>query len=218
MRLLAVGNTAEVYELDSGRVCKLFRPGYDGSAVEREFHNAAVVFSMGIRSPRPYAIVQINGRNGIIYDKVTGESLTDRYLRTRDDHWISAFAELHKRLLCLETEEVGSYKSFLKYFAGGSAQIMEKIDRLPDGSRLLHGDYHPNNVLVDGNGDLVLIDFMNVCRGPALYDIARTFFLIGAEGQASYLRMMDCSERDIAPYLEVIGLVRDREIRGDGGQ
>lgn len=216
--LLASGYTAEVYELEGGRVCKLFFPGYDRSAVEREFRNANLAWSLGVPSPRPYAVTRMDGRDGIIYDRVKGETLAERFLRTHDLRCLRDFADFHKRILCLETEAAVSYKDFLRSFAGGSAEILEKIDRLPEGNRFLHGDCHPGNVLVDERGALILIDFMNVCRGPAGYDVARTCFLIGPAYQGPYLESMGWSEGEIAPYLEVIGLVRERELGGNGGR
>lgn len=53
---------------------------------------------------------------------------------------------------------------------------MQIIGKLPDGNALCHGDFHPGNILIS-NGHTVVIDFMNVCHGNFLYDVARTVFL-----------------------------------------
>lgn len=44
---------------------------------------------------------------------------------------------------------------------------------------MVHGDFHPLNVFLEEDGGLKVIDFMNMMRSPAEYDIARTYFLIG---------------------------------------
>ena len=57
------------------------------------------------------------------------------------------------------------------------------------------------------DGTPIIIDFMNVCRGPALYDIARTYFLIKQfDGLLAkkYLKCIDVSENDIAEYLRFL--------------
>lgn len=67
---------------------------------------------------------------------------------------------------------------------------------MPDDDCLLHGDFHPNNILVMPNGTPVIIDFMNVCHGPALYDVARTYVLIKEyDGSLAdrYLKEIDVS-------------------------
>ena len=64
------------------------------------------------------------------------------------------------------------------------------------------------------DGTPVIIDFMNVCRGPALYDVARTYFLIGQVEEhlaEAYLQKMCVEDEDIAKYLEVIEFCREYE-------
>lgn len=60
--------------------------------------------------------------------------------------------------------------------------IIQKINLLDDGDCFIHGDYHFGNVIVDETGKFVLIDMMNVCKGPALYDIAGTYYLLSNAG------------------------------------
>ena len=92
---------------------------------------------------------------------------------------------------------------------------MEEIYALPDDDCILHGDFHPNNVLIRlSDGVPVVIDFMNVCYGPALYDIARTFFLLKQVNSSFaniYLNKMEVSIIDIALYVNVIEQCRKYE-------
>ena len=57
--------------------------------------------------------------------------------------------------------------------------VTEPLD-LPvaaDGSTVLHLDYHPGNVMVDGAGAMV-IDWTNAGLGPAGLDVAMTWMLM----------------------------------------
>ena len=93
-------------------------------------------------------------------------------------------------------------------------RLFEKIQMLPEGDAVLHGDFHPNNVLITKEGKAFIIDFMNVCHGPALYDVARTFFLIrgsSADMADAYLRKMNIEKKDIEQYLEIIEQCRKYE-------
>jgi len=76
--------------------------------------------------------------------------------------------------------------------------------------------------MIDNKGSIKVIDFMNLCRGPKEYDIARTFYLIGYSKlpkeitnanklQAmrekfanDYLKEMSMDIQDIKPYLSII--------------
>lgn len=105
---------------------------------------------------------------------------------------------------------------------------MQRIDKLPDGSALCHGDFHPGNILIS-NGHTVVIDFMNLCHGDFLYDVARTVFLIEytpvpvelehrkmllefKKNLADlYLMQMNVTRERIQDYLSVIITVRKGE-------
>ena len=75
------------------------------------------------------------------------------------------------------SDDAISYKNFLRKFTTDEETIA-KINALDDGNCFLHGDFHPGNVMLDENDNAVLIDMMNVCKGTALYDVARTYFLL----------------------------------------
>ena len=59
----------------------------------------------------------------------------------------------------------------------GKEEVLHILDELPDGNILCHGDFHPGNILIS-DGHAVVIDFMNICHGHFLYDVARTTFLV----------------------------------------
>lgn len=66
------------------------------------------------------------------------------------------------------------------------------------------------------DGNPVVIDFMNVCYGPVLYGIARTYFLIKQYNVClanQYLNKIDVQENDIAEYLNIIEFCRKYEGR-----
>ena len=143
------------------------------------------------------------------------------------------FALLHKRIISCRTRQGMSYKQFLLSCIGrkipDKEALYERIEGLPDADYLCHGDYHPGNVLVGGDGSWRVIDFMNVCYGPREYDAARTFFLL-AQGElpqevqsteeslsirrrlaALYLEKMQLDYQEIEGYLCIIRECRKYE-------
>ncbi len=42
---------------------------------------------------------------------------------------------------------------------------------------MIHGDYHTNNVMVQSNGELILIDMADISRGNLLFDIGGAFLM-----------------------------------------
>jgi len=78
---IAQGLTAEVYVWDETRILKLFREGRSPEQVAREAHIARMVHSAGLPVPAVGEIVEVDGRRGLIYERVDGLSMTDSISR-----------------------------------------------------------------------------------------------------------------------------------------
>lgn len=218
MKLTAQGNTAEIYEYGDNLICKLFYPQYPTETIKHEFYNATMAWKLGIRTPMAHRLIMEGGRQGIIYDQIVGKVLSVKFSESSElvyDEWMDKFVNFHKQLMQHNIDDAISYKDFLKMFATDEDTIV-KINALADGNCFIHGDFHLENVMLDEKNQLVAIDMMNVCKGPELYDVARTYFLLNYNNsiQRKYMEKMGYSVGDIAPYLDVITMVRENEMKG----
>lgn len=185
-KVVGVGRTATAYEWGEGKVLKLFYQGYPKGAAEREFHNAKIIENMSFAKPKAHDVIICDERIGIIYDKVEGESLLDWVMRTHDIEKCAEYmANLHKSIIRSSTSNLPNYKDFLKHnienIPSADSKKLEEafqmLDKLPEGDALCHGDFHPGNILLS-KGNPMVIDFMNLCHGDPMYDVARTVFLV----------------------------------------
>ena len=219
MELIATGNTAQVYDLGDGTICKLFHSGYPHTAVLREIRNAEIMNGTSLKTPKYIRLIKTDGRDGIVYSKITGTDLLIEARANMDEEGILRIlrdmAALQKQLHRHESAECISFKEFLHWFG------CPNLDALRDGNTLCHGDFHPGNIIRQNDGALVLLDFMNVCHGPKEYDIARTYALLtdGLSDEklrafvgGTYLRLMDTSFEEIEPYLAAVHLCRQQEM------
>lgn len=220
MNMLGKGNTAEVFEYEKGKVCKLFFQGYPHEYVGLEFKNAKEMYRNEISVPKPFQMVNIENREGIIYEKIEGKTLLTIITETEEtiEAILDMFVHLHLDILGHHSKNVLSYKQYLiamlKNKKVTNQMLFNKVISLPDDDYLLHGDFHPNNVLVMPDETLVVIDFMNVCYGPVLYDIARTYFLIkqyNIQLANQYLKKIGVLENNILEYLNIIEFCRKYE-------
>lgn len=236
-KIIGVGNTATVYKWEEGKVLKLFNQGYPKEAVEKEFHNAMAIKNMDFPKPKAYEIISSEERIGIVYDMVEGESLLDWVMKTGNVQECAVYmAKLHKAIIQNTISNVPSYKEFLKLHIPNTPpvnskkqeKILQMIDKLPDGNALCHGDFNPANILIS-EGHTIVIDFMNVCHGDFLYDVARTVFLVEYTPVPMevddremllrlkktladlYLMQMNVTREMIRDYLSVIITVRKGE-------
>lgn len=234
-KLIGIGNTANVYEWEEDKVLKLFHQGYPKEAIEKEYNNAVIIRDMNFLKPKAYDMISYGERMGIIYDKVEGETLLEWVMKSGELQKCALYmSNLHKEIMQNQTQDVLNYKNFLKYHmpktlpSDKHEELLKRIDRLADGNTLCHGDFHPGNILVS-DGYAYVIDFMNICYGNHLYDIARTVYLVEftpvppevedkdmvmqfkKQLANLYLMQMDVTREMIQDYLEVIGEVRKGE-------
>lgn len=223
MELIGKGNTAEVFDVGDGKVLKLFITGYPKEAVEREFKNAKLLERLKLPVPACFEMSQLNDRFGIVYEKVSGENLYNYIVEGGEfQKGLEILVGLQKQILQNECKDLLSYKDFIKLVIGDRDPFAyEKIEKLPDGNNVCHGDFHPFNILVNNEGQAKVIDFMNVCRGPKLYDIARSYFLMRGDGPVKpeilhllqiYLQLHGVSEKELEPFFEVIAICHKWEM------
>ena len=74
MELLAEGRTAEVFAYGEGRVLKLDRPEWNGLSVFEETV-LTMLADAGLPVARPHGTVTVDGRSGVVLDRVDGPSL-----------------------------------------------------------------------------------------------------------------------------------------------
>lgn len=195
---IAQGRTAEIFLSDDDHVLKLYFDWCPSHWVEDESRIAQAVHAAGIPAPAIGEIVEVNGRRGLIYERIEGISM----LQDMNSHpWTMlrharSLAELQIRIHRQSIPGLPSYKEHLQYAISTTRHLNEKLrDRylhllvsLPDDQVLCHGDYHPGNVIITRSGP-VIIDWMTACSGCPWADVARTSLIltIGPKGAGKQL-------------------------------
>ena len=196
---IAEGRTAEIYAWDDGHVLKLYRDWCPPDWVEYEARTARAVYEAGIPSPEAGEIVEVDGRRGLLYERLEGISML-RDMNARP--WMlwkhaRSLAELQLKIHEQLTSELPSYKNRLDYDIRNSVHLSEELKNkalarlsvLPEGKNICHGDYHPDNVLITERGPVV-IDWMTASTGNPWADVARTSLIlsIGAKAAGKQVR------------------------------
>ena len=181
------GRTAEVYDLGDGRVLKLLREGLPVGWLEAEADKTASVRRAGAPAPGVHGPREVGLRVGYVFDKAPGKKLLARMKRSpqRIRKWgrlMARHPRQHPRLrVCRSSRCQGGARLEDRQGRGSAfdekAAARDALTRLPDGSKVLHGDLHPDNVFLDGDTATV-IDWVDACCGDPAADIARTMWLI----------------------------------------
>lgn len=187
-KLIGKGVTAEVFEWGQDKIIKLFFDKY--SYDDRVNHEASVgriVYESGVISPAVYDIVEVDGRKGIIYERIQGKPILEHLITMpwNSYHYLQKTVELQRNIHNFSAKELPTQKERFTYTIGLSSGILgnraktiiDYMEGLPDGESICHGDFYVNNILVSGN-KLVPIDWAGTYQGNPLGDVARTGMII----------------------------------------
>ncbi len=191
-RLLDRGGEAEIYEWGDGRVLRLLNAGTRASldAIRPEVAAMRAAGAAGVPVPGVYDLVEFDGRVGYVMDRIDGGPMLDALLR---QPWkmlglIREFGAIHARVHGIRAPEgmTSSHERLTRELArlpDSDAELRGRGEQLlatlPGGESLLHGDYHPLNLLLDRDRPVV-IDWPAATSGPPEADVARTSVLMAA--------------------------------------
>jgi hypothetical protein len=201
---IAVGGTAEIYDWEPGWVLKIYFERYDSGMGEFEHRIAATICATGLPVPAVGQVVNINGREGLLYQKCNGEPMGQDLLQ-HPWHMIShAFrlAELHAEMHAKPMQadipplrhKLGQKIREAKPLSENlRTAALKALENMPDGDRLCHGDFHLGNIMLS-QPEPTIIDWIDASIGSPLADIARTSILaqgmIAAEPQFSQFQRL----------------------------
>lgn len=185
--LIGRGKTADVYEWGSHAVLKLFHPG---KSIGNEAYNARIIYDLGIPSPEVIDVVELEGCQGIIYERLHGITLTRAGEPTIDSITKNAriLAEFQTYIHSFTIDHPPNLRQRLIDGIGHISYVDEEkkqqaidlLNQLPDGNAICHFDLHPDNVMITDKG-LYLIDWADVLVGHPLADVCWTSMLLGSD-------------------------------------
>lgn len=191
---IAIGRTAEVYAWQDAQVLKLFYAWCPPAAIQHEIDNGRLIATLNLSTPRLLDVVDLDGRRGLIYERVSGVSMLSQ-LNAKPWRLFSQarqLAELHTQIHAQPGWGFTALHSSLRAAIARAGDIppelrtsvLQQLEKLPDSDRLCHGDFHPDQVMLTTRGPVIL-DWMTALQGPPLADVARTSLLLRV-GQVPY--------------------------------
>ena len=191
--LLAHGNTADIWALSATTVVKLLRPGIPEHWAQVEADITSRVHAAGLPAPAVDGVVTMDGRPGVLLERVGGQTMWDRMRDSPSDlaHLVRTLVDLQMQLHDTTIHgipdladrvrrKIGEALSLSPAERGAAARA---LGTLPRGSSLCHGDFHPCNVLFSQRG-VVVVDWFDAANGHPSADYARTSLLMRADSGA----------------------------------
>ena len=187
--LIGLGRTADIYAWGDDQALKLYHAGWPRTSAEYEAQISRVVAAMGVHAPATDGMIEFDGRYGIVFERLVGSSMLHLVAAKpwTIGNAVRTFTDLHLSLHArvdtasdLPSQRERLARQIADAFAVSDrvrAAALGRLEQLPDGNALCHGDYHPDNVLVTRRGPII-IDWGSACRGHPLADVTQTELLL----------------------------------------
>lgn len=183
---LGEGKVAEVFEAGDG-VLKLYRPGIGPEPARSEAYNLERLARLPLTVPQVRGVVEVDGRWGLLMSRASGAPLARRLGEPGGPAAVVEQAiGLHRRIhqqpgagfAPLKARLTGQIEAASLLSGADRDELLGVLATLPDGDRLCHGDFHPFNVMMEGES-LTIIDWLDASCGPPAADVARSYLLAG---------------------------------------
>ncbi|MCL6603283.1 MAG: phosphotransferase [Paenibacillus sp.] len=185
-KLIGEGRTAEILQYKDQTILKLYRENVSEQSILHEYKISEFVYARGVRTPKPYELITVDERKGILFEQIQGPTLLKMIDRQpwRISKYAKMMAELHYSLHTLDvTEDIGQQKERYRSCIKGAplltedekSVILSYLEDLPEEQKLCHGDFHPDNVLMDQQA--WIIDWMTGLAGNPAGDAARSVIM-----------------------------------------
>ena len=181
--VLGAGGHGKVLRINADTIVKLYYNGDSIEEIKREQDYAKKAFVMGVPTAIPFDIIQYDGMYGLVFELVNADIVAN-YLNSNPDQlqeiavkYAAVMKQLHTTHVAegalSSTKEL--YRSRIEglraYMTDEEVDTLHRInDAIPDADTVVHGDYHPKNVMIQ-DGELVLIDMADLTTGHPLYDL-----------------------------------------------
>ena len=184
---LAQGSTADIYAWGEDKVLKLFYPGFSPEYVQYEYDINCKAAETGLPVPQVYQKLELDGRQGIVFERIEGPLMFE-LMFARPDRVVEltrAFADVHAQIHRTRVSGFPGLRDALDGVVTSSPWIDETqrahvhsiLRALPEGEALLHGDFHPLNVVFAEQGAIVL-DWLTARQDDPHAGVANTLVIM----------------------------------------
>jgi aminoglycoside phosphotransferase (APT) family kinase protein len=193
--VVARGSRSLVHAYGRGAVIKVPKPATPDSWIRAEAKYVEAVRAVGAPAPALLGMEQIFGRPASVWERLDGPSLWQQVVdrpdrsaelgRTLADVQMALFELVPPVTLPDQRDRLVSKIRWSASNVDPSLRLaLELLPARSSTPRLCHGDLHPSNVIVSGDGPR-LVDWFDASRGDPVADVARSSLTLLGDGAAT---------------------------------
>ena len=197
--VIGEGAVGKVYRLDDETIIKVFAPGVPLEVVQEEKRIAKNAFVAGVPTAISFDVVKVGESYGAVYEMLRAKTLS-AFIRENPD----SAAEMGKRMgrllkelhkIEVDTNNFVDVRALFKERVRHMEKFLTKeetdkltavYDCLDERNTVMHGDFHPKNVMYsEKNDELLFIDLADMGYGHPLLDLGATCLVMEVFGRAT---------------------------------
>ena len=187
-KVIGRGACGEIYQIDPDTVVKVYKNPEALQEIQRGQELARLAFIAGVPTAIPYDVVRIaDGGFGSVFELLNARTFADLIIsgeKTPDEVAVMSIdllkcihsTESQSEILPEMKNTVLEWVEFVKECL--PAEMYEKLRTLiaavPQNTRLMHGDFHIKNIMVQ-NEENLLIDMDTLCHGHPVFELANMY-------------------------------------------
>ena len=182
--IIGRGGQGTIYRLDEETIVKLYDPGYSLEAIEQERAASKSALKLGIPTAFSFGTVKCGDRYGVVFEMMNSGTLAHA-MRTEPEklpQYVKMYCDLFNELHSIHDPD-GIYPKLKdslhqqadrlgRWGLSGEeiATVHGLVNAIRDTDTILHGDFHPGNLMLH-NDELLIIDVPDLKTGSPLYDL-----------------------------------------------
>lgn len=185
--IIGQGANGKVYRLDPDTIIKVYNNPDSLPEINRERELARKAFVLGIPTAIPYDVVKVGNGYGSVFELLNAKSFTKLLVAdpSSKDKLIDLYVDLLKKIHSTTVEpgdlpdqkEVGKkWVNYLENYLPKDQydKLVKLFDEVPDTHKMIHGDYHTKNIMLQ-NGEVLLIDMDTLAMGHPVFEISSMY-------------------------------------------
>lgn len=205
--VIGQGANGKVYRLDPDTIIKVYNNPDSLPEIRRERELARKAFVLGIPTAIPYDVVKVGTGYGSVFELLNAKSFTK--LLNADpsskDKLIDLYVDLLKKIHGTTVEpgdlpdQKETAKGWVKYLenylpSDQYQKLVKLFDEVPDTHKMIHGDYHTKNIMMQNN-DVLLIDMDTLAMGHPVFEFSSMYL--------AYVGFGLIDKRDVTDFLGI---------------
>lgn len=196
--VIGQGANGVVYSIDRDTVVKVYRDPDCLPDVQRERELARKAFVLGIPTAIPYDVVRVGDSFGSVFELLNSRSFSKLIAAAPEkmDEYAKLYVDLMRKMheTHVKPGDMPSMKALAVRWAADirehlpadqGEKLCRLVDAVPDMDTMLHGDYHTNNIVMQGD-EVLLLDMDTLCVGHPIFELASMYLAFVGFGESDH--------------------------------